>query len=69
MHDLHIWNMSTVETALTAHLVIPAGHSDEFLAQIGKELHQHFDIDHSTLQIETGDRDHPCVLETKCQAL
>jgi cobalt-zinc-cadmium efflux system protein len=69
VHDLHIWNMSTVETALTAHLVIPAGHSDEFLAQIGKELHQHFDIDHSTLQIETGDRDHPCVLETKCQAL
>jgi cobalt-zinc-cadmium efflux system protein len=69
VHDLHIWNMSTVETALTVHLVIPAGHSDEFLVQIGKELHQHFDIDHSTLQIETGDRDHPCVLETKCQAL
>lgn len=68
VHDLHIWNMSTVETALTAHLVIPTGNSDEFLAQISRELHQHFDIDHSTLQIETGDRDHPCSLETRCQA-
>lgn len=67
VHDLHIWNMSTVETALTAHLVIPTGHSDEFLAQISQELHQHFGIDHCTLQIETGDRNHPCVLETKCQ--
>jgi len=67
VHDLHIWNMSTVETALTAHLVMPAGNSDEFLAQISRELHQHFGIDHCTLQIETGDRNHPCVLETKCQ--
>jgi hypothetical protein len=32
-------------------------------------LHQHFAIDHSTLQTETGDRAHPCSLETKCQAL
>ncbi|BBC25239.1 cation diffusion facilitator family transporter [Pseudanabaena sp. ABRG5-3] len=68
VHDLHIWNMSTVETALTAHLVMPTGHSDEFLAQISRELQQHFAIAHSTLQIETGDRNHPCVLETKCQA-
>jgi len=67
LHDLHIWNMSTVETALTAHLVIPTGNSDEFLAQISRDLHQIFGIDHTTLQIESGDRDHPCVLETKCQ--
>jgi cobalt-zinc-cadmium efflux system protein len=67
VHDLHIWNMSTVETALTAHLVMPTGHSDEFLAQISRELQQHFAIAHSTLQIETGDRDYPCSLETKCQ--
>ncbi len=67
VHDLHIWNMSTVETALTAHLVMPTGHNDEFLAQISRELQQHFAIAHSTLQVETGDRDHPCSLETKCQ--
>ncbi len=67
VHDLHIWNMSTVETALTAHLVIPTGSNDEFLAQVNQDLHQHFGIDHTTLQIESGDRDHPCQLETKCQ--
>jgi cobalt-zinc-cadmium efflux system protein len=68
VHDLHIWNMSTVETALTAHLVIPTGRDDEFLAQISQDLHRLFDIDHTTLQIESGDRNHPCQLETKCQA-
>ena len=69
VHDLHIWNMSTVETALTAHLVIPCGNpSDKFLAQISQDLQHIFGIQHSTLQIEIGDPDYPCVLETKCQA-
>ncbi len=31
VHDLHIWAMSTNETALTAHLVRPGGHDDTFL--------------------------------------
>ena len=64
IHDLHIWGISTTETALTAHLVMPKGHpGDEFLAQIGRELHNNFGIDHSTLQVEIGDPNHPCVLE------
>ena len=63
IHDLHIWGMSTSETALTVHLVMPAGcPGDGFLARINKELHDHFDIEHATLQIETGDPKHPCVL-------
>ena len=63
VHDLHIWGMSTTETALTAHLVIPGGHpGDEFLAQICKELHDHFGIEHSTIQIELGDAADSCVL-------
>lgn len=34
VHDLHIWGMSTTETALVAHLVRPAGYpGDTFLAQ------------------------------------
>lgn len=64
IHDLHIWGMSTTETALTAHLVIPTGHpGDEFLAHICRELHKNFGIDHSTLQVEIGDPNHPCILE------
>jgi cobalt-zinc-cadmium efflux system protein len=54
LHDLHIWPMSTTETALTAHLVMPAGHpGDEFLMQASAELKQHFSIGHVTLQVET----------------
>lgn len=64
VHDLHIWSISTTETALTAHLVIPTGHpGDAFLAQVCRDLHNSFAIDHATLQIEVGDPNHPCVLE------
>jgi len=55
VHDLHIWPMSTTDTALTAHLVLPGGHpGDEFLATAASELRQRFGIGHATLQIETS---------------
>jgi len=54
IHDLHIWPMSTTETALTAHLVMPAGHpGDAALARIANDLHDRFAIGHVTLQVET----------------
>lgn len=62
VHDLHIWAMSTTETALTVHLVMPAGCHDLFLTQVRTELHNLFDIDHATIQVETGDRNYPCNL-------
>lgn len=65
LHDLHIWAMSTTETALTAHLVMPDGHpGDDFLHQVSDELHHHFGIDHTTLQIEINDGVYPCQLES-----
>ena len=63
IHDLHIWGMSTTETALTCHLVMPQGHpGDEALAHIARELEEHFHIQHTTLQIELGDGAEACVL-------
>ena len=53
VHDLHIWPMSTTETALTAHLVMPGGHpGDAFLREIADELEHHHRIGHVTLQVE-----------------
>ena len=62
VHDLHVWGMSTTETALTAHLVMPQGHpSDAFIADITERLHHQFNIGHATIQVET-DASHECAL-------
>ncbi|MCP5379337.1 MAG: cation transporter [Novosphingobium sp.] len=53
VHDLHIWPMSTTETALTAHLVMPGGHpGDGFLHELAHQLEATFGIHHATLQVE-----------------
>jgi len=55
VHDLHIWPMSTTETALTAHLVVPSGHpGDAFLHDLAHRLAHDFKIGHPTIQIETA---------------
>ncbi len=64
VHDLHIWGMSTTQTALTAHLVKPdtAG-DDALLACICEQLARRFGIEHATVQWERGDGTHVCRLE------
>ncbi|MBB5720046.1 cobalt-zinc-cadmium efflux system protein [Stakelama sediminis] len=53
IHDLHIWPMSTTESALTAHLVMPGGHpGDMFLIDLQHRLMHDFGIGHTTVQIE-----------------
>ncbi len=52
VHDLHVWPLSTTETALTVHLVRPKGGDDSFLRHVAKALHGHFGIKHATVQVE-----------------
>src|ERR1700712_3943151 len=54
VHDLHIWAMSTNETALTVHLVRPGGTDDKFLHHVCEQLSHRFNIHHATLQIEAS---------------
>jgi len=66
LHDLHIWGMSTTETALTCHLVMPSGHpGDAVLSQIAHELQHRYGIAHTTIQIELADTDELCVLTSE----
>jgi cobalt-zinc-cadmium efflux system protein len=58
VHDLHIWAMSTTETALTVHLVCDGGRAgDAFLMDTARELEHRFGIRHATIQVETGERE------------
>jgi cobalt-zinc-cadmium efflux system protein len=57
VHDLHVWPLSTTETALTAHIVTAqAGYPDALLEVARTTLHERFRIEHCTIQVE---RHHP----------
>ncbi|HEX8348690.1 MAG TPA: cation diffusion facilitator family transporter [Hymenobacter sp.] len=63
VHDLHVWPMSTQDTALTVHLVRPGGSGDSaFLHRLQKILQEEFGIGHCTVQIE----ERVPVLEESC---
>lgn len=53
VHDLHVWPLSTTETALTAHIVTSrADYPDALLAAARTVLHDRFGIEHCTIQVE-----------------
>ena len=59
IHHLHIWSISTTETALTVHLVAEDGiDRDRLIRQSNAYVHDMFGISHSTIQVESADMDH-----------
>jgi len=68
IHDLHIWPMSTTEIAMTVHIMVNKISLDNnFLSNIQQHLHDHFGIEHSTIQVETSMSENSCMLDSqKC---
>ncbi len=65
IHDLHIWGISTTESAMTVHLVMPEGYpGDGFMDDMVQTLKETFSLHHSTLQVEQGTTNHSCSLQT-----
>ncbi len=63
VHDLHIWGMSTTETALTAHLVRADPEADGALLEtVCREVEHRFNIGHATIQLEMPETAHRCAL-------
>lgn len=63
IHDLHIWAISTTDTALTVHLVMPSGYpGDRSMDALSDGLRTRFSIGHCTLQMEMGTTQHRCTM-------
>jgi len=64
IHDLHVWPLSTTETALTVHLVMRECKVDNsFLSGVQAALHDQFGIAHSTIQVEACEGENGCLLD------
>lgn len=69
IHDLHVWAISTTDTALTCHLVMPDGHpGDQFFETVAHDLRHEFNIVHPTLQIELADAGACNLADSHCLA-
>jgi cobalt-zinc-cadmium efflux system protein len=67
LHDLHIWPMSTTDTALTAHLVMDVfPDNDQFLNDVAHTLEHSFSIMHPTIQLERFESDVVCHQSEYC---
>ena len=63
LHDLHVWPLSTSEVALTVYLVVHQQSLDNgLLHQIQQHLHDHFEIEHATIQLESSLEESNCLL-------
>jgi cobalt-zinc-cadmium efflux system protein len=66
IHDLHVWPLSTTEIALTVHIVVNDDSLDNnFLRNIQQHLHDHFGIEHATIQVEASMGENDCMLDSQ----
>lgn len=66
IHDLHVWPLSTTETALTVHLVVDGSAvNNRFLSDVQQELQHRFGIAHATVQVETCSDENGCMLDNE----
>ncbi len=61
IHDLHIWALSTTDAALTVHLITQSQTDVMFLTNIQQQLHEHFGIEHATIQVEFNNNNSDCI--------
>jgi cobalt-zinc-cadmium efflux system protein len=67
IHDLHVWSVSTTETAMMVHVVRDVANcDDEFLHDVARAMKTRFGIAHSTVQVEHGGGGAECHLASKC---
>lgn len=67
VHDLHCWSIGSESRALSCHIAIadiPPSVSERILRDVKDQLHDHFHIDHTTIQFEHVQCEvaHGCVL-------
>lgn len=66
VHDLHIWAMSSTETALSVHITVKNKHFENSKYQeISHYLKEKFKIHHPTIQIELYDEHFECELKSQ----
>lgn len=64
IHDLHVWPLSTSEVALTVHIVVSNNKIDnDYIRSLQQYIHDHFGIEHSTIQVETALSKNNCMLD------
>jgi len=63
IHDLHIWALSTTDSAMTVHIKTKVQTDTGFVLAIQNHLRDQFQIEHTTIQVEFGDLG-PC--NTNC---
>ncbi|WP_289169817.1 cation diffusion facilitator family transporter [uncultured Pseudoalteromonas sp.] len=62
VHGLHVWPLSTTESALIVHLVTDNNAlNNDFLIEVQHHLHDHFDIEHATIQVESSQGSAGCM--------